>query len=69
MTNLELVHIQVGTGNKKVETVLAMSSSYSALKRYCEDRFNANVEDEPDHWTQSHYKIRQSNMVIVPENY
>jgi hypothetical protein len=68
MTNLELVKVTVGKGNEKVETVLAMSSSHTALREYLKEKYDADTSI-PDHWTEPQYVIRHSNVVIVPAKF
>jgi hypothetical protein len=66
MVNLELVYCRLITGNEKIETVKAVSSSYTALKNYCEITLKETVE-EVEHWTNDHYVIRESEIKIVRE--
>jgi len=68
MVNLELVYCRLVTGNKKSETVIAMSTSYSALKDYCMKTFKKKVKDS-EHFTDDHYIIRSSEVIIIRENF
>ena len=67
MTNLELVRINITSGNNKIEKVVAMSTSYSALEKYCLEEFKKEAGKEIEHWTEEHYIIRPSKVVLIKE--
>lgn len=71
MTQLELVHHeqvidQNGQGMKR--TVVAVSSSYSALVDHCKERFNKTI-DEVGCGKSKYYTIHESKIAIVPSKF
>ena len=69
MVNLELVYCKLVTGNKKIETVVAVSSSYSVLKTYCKKEFKKTVKEDENFNGDDHYIIRPSDIIIIRENF
>ena len=65
MTNLELVRINITSYNRKIRTVVAMSTSYKALQRYCLEEFKQEAGREIEHWPEEHYVIEHSEVVLV----
>ena len=80
MINLELIEIKVsrtsdGIYAKEQTEVKAVSTSHSSLVSYCKNNFNETpleVENYPKiisiRKNDTHYKIQQSNIVIVSES-
>ncbi len=71
MTQLELVyHEQVidqrGQGMRR--TVVAVSSSYSALVEHCKETFNKKIEDVGC-GKAKYYTIQESSITIVPSKF
>ena len=71
MTQLQLIQIDptpVGYGSPEKKTVLAVSSSWSALRDYCIENYGQTPNDNPDSIWDVRYKIEKSNIVIVRDN-
>jgi len=68
MTNLELVkHEQIidMNGQSIRRTVVAVSSSYSALVEHCKEMYNTDVS-KPFCGKPRYYTVLHSNITIIP---
>ena len=72
MTNLELVEHDLtpcGNGRPVRRTVVAMSSSYSALERHCKETYKTEVGEKDGYSMETYYTIHESKGVIVPSKF
>jgi len=64
MISLELVKVAYVHGNEKKETILAISSSHTALREYLDEKYGKDLS-EPPHWRDTRYVIRESKITLV----
>lgn len=76
MTQLELVKHEIvvdfggmgDSGNTMRRTVVAVSTSYSALVDYCSETYHSEI-DEVGCGKQRYYTIQESQIAIVPSKF
>lgn len=69
MTQLELVKNENGLPTqRKTRTVLAVSTSYSALVEYCNETYGEPIS-EVDCGKQKYYTIENTPIAIVPAKF
>ncbi len=72
MTNLELVEHDLtpcGNGLPIIRTVVAVSTSATALSKYCKDEYGTEVGHNNVNEHEKYYTIQEGSIKIVPFNY
>ena len=72
MTNLELIEYDptpAGNGLSEKRTVVAVSTSYSSLVKYCKETYGVGIGKSKDNMWKTYYIIQKSKIIVVPEKH